>query len=52
MGEVDDDAEVVHLLDCGDAEIAEAGVGALGAAIAQQIAGVVGELNAARVPAV
>jgi hypothetical protein len=48
VGQVDDHAELVHAVDDLDAEIGQPGVGALGAAVAQEIARVVGELNAAR----
>ena len=45
--QIDDDPELIHPLDDGDAELREPGVGPLGAAVAQQVAGVVGELDAA-----
>ena len=45
VGEVDEDAQLVHLTDGVDAEIAQTLVAALEAAVAQQVTLVVGELD-------
>ena len=48
MRKVDDDPQLVHALDNGDAEIREPRIRALGAAVAEQVVRVVGQLDAPR----
>ncbi len=45
MGDVDDDADAVHFRDGRAAEVADARVGRLGAAVAEHVAAVVGEVH-------